>query len=232
MIQGQTSALPCRARPADPVLVGEDRSVAGVRDRTGPDPNAERSAVELGIGATGEGSAADNHGYSRSIAPAGQQRHGATHPGHDEARLAFTRQRSTVRSCARPPAKTPSGAPDREGTRFHIRYTRRRASAGWPVRLCGRVAGHSLPCHPKPARATPARPSPNLTWALGVPGFAPGLIMWPTVGTALRCAGGARALGEGDLEQAPERLTSPPPGGTQRVVDPAGLPGPAVVKSN
>ena len=31
---------PCRARPADRSLVTEDRSAAGVRDRTGPEPRA------------------------------------------------------------------------------------------------------------------------------------------------------------------------------------------------
>ena len=55
---------PCRARPADRSLAAEDRSATGVRDLTGPDPTPSRTAVELGhIGATAEGSAADNHGH-------------------------------------------------------------------------------------------------------------------------------------------------------------------------
>jgi hypothetical protein len=32
------SDRPCRARPADPLRVAEDRSAAGVHDRTGPNP--------------------------------------------------------------------------------------------------------------------------------------------------------------------------------------------------
>jgi hypothetical protein len=35
---------PCRARPADRSLVAEDRSAGGVRDRTGPDPDAHEIA--------------------------------------------------------------------------------------------------------------------------------------------------------------------------------------------
>jgi hypothetical protein len=67
------------------------------------------NSVELGhIGATSEGSAADNHGHSWSVIPADQQRHGAAHPGHDDARFAFTRQRPQVRNLSRPPAQTGS----------------------------------------------------------------------------------------------------------------------------
>ena|SRR5215216_191655 len=35
---------PCRARPADRSLVAEDRSAEGVRDRTGPNPDAHEIA--------------------------------------------------------------------------------------------------------------------------------------------------------------------------------------------
>jgi hypothetical protein len=35
---GRGRDRPCRARPADRSLVAEDRSAAGVRDRTGPEP--------------------------------------------------------------------------------------------------------------------------------------------------------------------------------------------------
>jgi hypothetical protein len=72
--------------PGRPIrsLVAEDRSAGGVRDRTGPDPTPSKAAMELGhLGATAEGSAADNHGHSWSVIPAGQQRQGAAHPGHD-----------------------------------------------------------------------------------------------------------------------------------------------------
>ena len=56
------SALPCPAGRSVPGRGGPERRWRPRPDGTGP--NAEQTAVELGhIGATAEGSAADNHGH-------------------------------------------------------------------------------------------------------------------------------------------------------------------------
>jgi hypothetical protein len=49
-----------RARPADPVLVAEDRSARGVRDQSGPEPRSVRA------GSAAERRTVDNSGHERT----------------------------------------------------------------------------------------------------------------------------------------------------------------------